>query len=56
MSQGVVVDFMPVAMNESTHQKQECRLRLMEIGDEHLYYFVVIAWSDDDLGAGVENL
>ena len=56
MSKGVVVDLMPVAMNKSTHQEEERGLRLMEVGDEHLYYLIVIAWGDDNLSAGVEDL
>ena len=56
MSKGVVVDLMPVTAYKSAHQQEECRLRLMEVGDEHLYYLIVIARGDDDLGAGVEDL
>ena len=56
MSEGVVIDLSPVTANESTHKEQERRLRLVEVCDEHADNLIVIARTDDNLCAGVENL
>ena len=54
MSQGVVVYLAPVAMHEGADQQQQRRLGLMEVGDEHLDYLIVVARGDDNLRRGVE--
>ena len=55
MRQSVVIDLTPVATHEGTHEKQERGLRLVEVRDKHTDNLVVVAWADDDLGAGVED-
>ena len=55
MSQGVVVNLVPVAMDEGTDQQQQRGLRLMEIGDEHLDNLIVVARRNDNLRGAVEN-
>ena len=55
VSQGVVVDLVPVATHEGTHEEQERGLWLVEVGDEHTDDLIVVARTDDDLGAGVED-
>ena len=49
MSQSIVVHFLPVAMEEGTDEEEKSALRLMEIGDKHLHYLVLIAGGYDDL-------
>ena len=56
MAEGVVVDLAPVALDKGTYQKEQRRLRLVEIRDQHLDDFVVIARGNDDLGAGMQDL
>ena len=56
MSEGVVVDLMPVAFDKGAHEEKQRGLGLVEVGDQHLHNLVVIAWSDDNLGAGVEDV
>ena len=53
--QSVVIDLTPVATHEGTHEEQECGLGLVKVRDEHADDLVVIAWADDDLGAGVKD-
>ena len=55
MSQGVVVYLVPVTMHEGTHQQQQRRLGLMEIGDKHLNYLIILAGSYDNLRRRVED-
>ena len=55
VGEGVVVDFAPVAVDEGTHEEEERGLGLVEIGDEGLHDFVVVAGSDDDLSGTVED-
>ena len=55
MAEGIVVDLAPVALDEGTHKQEQRGLRLVEVRHQHLHYLVVIAWSDDDLGAAVEH-
>jgi len=49
MGKGIVVDGAPVATDKGTDQQQESALRLMEVGDEHLYDFILVTRNDDDL-------
>ena len=56
MRKSIIVNLLPIALEESTHQKQECALRLMEIGDQHLHNLILIARSNDNLRAGMESL
>ena len=49
MSQGVVIYLVPVTLDKGTDQQEKCRLRLMEIGDEHLHDMISISWRNDDL-------
>ena len=53
--EGIVVHFVPIAFEECAHKKQERRLRLVEVGYEHLHYLVVKAWRNDDLRAGMKS-
>ena len=53
--QSVVIDLAPVATHKGTHEEQERGLGLVEVRDKHTDDFVVVAWADDDLGAGVED-
>ena len=46
--QSIIIYLMPVAFHEGTHQKKQCGLRLMEIGDEHLDNLIIIARGNDD--------
>ena len=56
MSEGVVVDLMPVAFDKGTHEEEQSGLGLVEVGDQHLHNLVVIAWGDDNLGAGMKHV
>ena len=56
MRKSIIVNLLPIALEESTHQEQERTLRLMEIGDQHLHNLILIAWSNDNLRAGMESL
>ena len=49
VSKGIVIDGVPVALHESADKQQQRRLRLMEIGDEHLHDMISISWRNDDL-------
>ena len=53
--QSVIIDLTPVATHEGTHEEQKRGLWLVEVGDEHTDDLVVVARTDDDLGAGVED-
>ena len=55
MGKGIVVDSAPVATDKGTDQQQESALRLMEVGDEHLYDFILVTRNDDDLRGGMER-
>ena len=55
MRKSIIVNLLPVALEESTHQEQERTLRLMEIGDQHLHNLILIARSNDNLRAGMES-
>jgi len=50
---GIVVDAVPVAMNEGADEQQQRGLGLMEICDEHLDNLVFVAGSNDNLCAAV---
>ena len=52
MRKSIIVNLLPVALEESTHQEQERTLRLMEIGDQHLHNLILIARSNDNLAIG----
>ena len=54
--EGIVVDGSPVAVDEGGDKEQEGRLRLVEVGDHAADDVVMVAWSDDDLCAGVQCL
>ena len=56
MTQCIVVDRVPIASNEGTYQKQECRLWLVKIGDQLIYQTESISGFDHDLGLGMERL
>lgn len=56
MRKSIIVNLLPIALEESTHQKQERALRLMEIGNQHLHNLILIARSNDNLRAGMESL
>ena len=55
MSEGVIIDLVPIALDESAHQQQKCRLRLMKIGNQHLHDVIIITRGDNDLRARVEH-
>ena len=48
MGEGIVVDGVPVAVNECTDEQQQCGLRLMEIGHHTAHDMVLIARGDDN--------
>ena len=56
MSEGIVVDLMPIALDKGADQQQQRRLGLVEIGHQHLDNLVVIAWGNDDLSTAMEHL
>jgi len=56
VAEGVAIDGAPVASDEGIDEQKECRLRLMEVGDEGINYFVVVAGGDDYLRGGVERV
>ena len=56
MTQGVAVDDLPVTVYKGRHKQQQCALRLMEVGDHHLNDVVLVARSNDYLGAGLEDI
>lgn len=49
MAEGIVVDFVPVALDKGADEQQQCALWLVKIRHEHLYYLVLIAGSNDNL-------
>ena len=52
----IVIDFSPVAMQESTHQKQKGALRLMEVRHKHLDDFIFVARCYYDLRACMQGV
>ena len=54
--QGIVVNLVPIALDKGTHEQQQCRLRLMEVGDQHLHNLIVIARSNDNLRTRMQYL
>ena len=56
VSEGVVVDLVPVALDEGADEKEQRGLGLVEVGYQHLYDLVVVAGGDDDLGATMQYL
>ena len=55
MSEGVIVDLMPVAMNKGADEQQQRRLRLVEVRDEHADDLIVVARTDNDLRTGMKD-
>ena len=49
MSQRIIIYSPPVSMQESTYEQEQCALRLMEIGDEHIHNLIFIARHNDYL-------
>ena len=56
MVESIVVDASPIASDEGTDEQQQCRLWLVEIGDEVTDDFVLVARHDDDLRGGGERV
>lgn len=54
--ESVIVDFVPIAMEEGTHKKEQRGLWLVEIGYQHLHYLVLKAWGYDNLRTRMECL
>ena len=53
MAERIVVDLMPVAMQERTDEQQQGALWLMEIRNEHLHNLILITRRNDYLRAGM---
>ena len=56
MGQRIVVDLVPVALDECADEQEQRRLRLVEVGDELVHDLVGVARCDDDLRATVEHV
>ena len=56
MAQGVAVDGFPVTFYKGRYKQQQGALRLMEVGNHHLNDVVLVARSNDYLGAGLEDI
>ena len=56
VAESVIVDAMPVAVNEGADQQQQRGLGLVEIGNEHTHYLVIITGNNDNLGAAVKHV
>ena len=52
--QCVIIDFMPVTFYESRNQQKQCTLRLVEVCDHALHYFVFVSGSDNNLRTCME--
>ena len=49
MLQGIVVDLLPIPLQECTDKKEKCALRLVKIGNEHLHDLIFVAGCYDYL-------
>lgn len=56
VAQGIAVDGFPVAVYKCRHKQQQSTLRLVEIGNHHLYDVVPVTRCNYDLGAGLEHI
>lgn len=56
MAEGIVVNFVPVALQEGGNQQEKGGLRLVEVGDHASHDMVVIARGDNDLRGGMEDI
>ena len=56
VSQGVIIDLMPVATHKGTHEEQKCGLRLVEVCNKHTDDLIIVTRTDDDLSAGMKDL
>ena len=56
VSEGVVVDLVPVALDEGADEEEQRGLGLVEVGDKHLDDMIVVAWGNDDLRAAMKHL
>ena len=56
MAEGIVVNFVPVALQEGRNQQEKGGLRLVEVGDHASHDMVVIARGDNDLRGGMEDI
>lgn len=55
VGKSIVVDGAPLAADKGADEKEECALRLMEVGDDGAYDVVGVAGSNDDLCCGGEG-
>src|SRR3712207_6953415 len=55
MRQRIIINLTPITFHESTDQKKQCALRLMEIGNEHIYNFILISRGYNNLRAAVQG-
>ena len=46
---------MPISVYKGRDKQQQRALRLVEVGDEAFYDFILVAWRDDYLRAGMER-
>ena len=53
--QSIIINLVPITMYECTYEKQQGALRLMEIGYQHLHNIILITWSYDYLGTGMQS-
>lgn len=56
MAEGIVVNFVPVALQEGRNQQEKGGLGLVEVGDHATHDMVFIARGDDDLRRRMEHI
>ena len=56
MAESIVIDFLPIALQEGGHQQQKGGLGLVEVRDHATHDMVFIPRGNDDLGGGMENI
>ena len=56
VSEGVIIDGLPVTVYECRHKQKQCALGLVEVGYHHFHYVILVTRSNDDLGTGFEHV
>ena len=51
----IVAQIAPTLSDKGAHQKEKRALGLVEVGYHTTHNVILVAWSYDDLGAGVEH-
>lgn len=56
MTEGVVVDAVPVAADKGAHEQQQRALRLVEIRHHNLHYAIFVSGGDYYLCGGMQHI